>query len=382
MTKNKVTLAVILRRYITQQVATTTLIVLLFLMALLLGGRLVRYFGMAAEGSLDIRLLFGIIAYNIPTFLELILPLAFFVALMLTFGRMYVDNEMSVLFSSGQSRARLTQIILPLIVILFVLEGFLSLWAKPYGLANSEKLWHTQSLSSAIDLIKPKTFISSGDYHFYVGDVDKKNKRLRDLYVIQTAQNDKQRDIIITAKQAEQLPSHADDNVSRLDLVDGKRYEMDSHSRVYNQIQFERYRISIAKPSSEQVSTQNIATQPSFTLLKHWHKPEAKAELGYRLTLPFLIIIACLLATPLAQVQPRQGRWLRLMPAILLFVACAVSIISLKTNISKQKLSYLAYVWFGLLVLAGCVWLNIQQTVLYRLSYRKHIATTAQQESV
>lgn len=371
----------ILRRYITQQVATTTLIVLLFLMALLLGGRLVRYFGMAAEGSLDIGLLFSIIFYNIPTFLELILPLSFFVALMLTFGRMYVDNEMSVLFSSGQSRGRLMRIMLPFILILFMVEGFLSLWAKPYGLANSEKLWHTQSLSSAIDLIKPNTFISSGNYHFYVGDVDKQNKRLSDLYVIQTAKNPNQRDVIITAKQAKQLPSHEDDSMTRLDLIDGKRYEIDSNSLVYNQTHFERYRISFAKPSSEQVSTQNVATQPSLTLLQHWHKPEVKAELGYRLTLPFLIIIACMLATPLAQVQPRQGRWLRLMPAILLFVACAVSIISLKANISKQKLNNLAYVWFILAVLAVCFWLNIQQTVLHRLRYRKNLRTTANQES-
>lgn len=371
----------ILRRYITQQVATTTLIVLLFLMALLLGGRLVRYFGMAAEGQLEIGLLFGIIFYNIPTFLELILPLSFFVALMLTFGRMYVDNEMSVLFSSGQSRGRLMRIMLPFIVVMFVLEALLSLWAKPYGLAHSEKIWHTQSLSSAIDLIKPKTFISSGNYHFYVGDVDKQNKRLTDLYVIQTAQGDEQRDVIITAKKAEQLPSHTDDNVTRLDLIDGKRYEMDSHNLVYNQTYFESYRISIAKPSSEQVSSQNIATQTSLTLLKHLHKPEAKAELGYRLTLPFLIIIACMLATPLAQVQPRQGRWLRLMPAILVFVACAVSIISLKTNISKQKLSYLAYVWFVLAVLVVCFWLNVQQAVLHRLRYRKNLRTISQQES-
>ena len=67
------------------------------------GGRLIRYFGIAAEGRLDVGLLFAIIGYNLPTFLELILPLSFFVALMLVLGRMYVDHEMSVLFSSGNS---------------------------------------------------------------------------------------------------------------------------------------------------------------------------------------------------------------------------------------------------------------------------------------
>ena len=46
----------ILRRYMTQQVAANTAIVLLFLMALMLGGRLIRYFGIAAEGRLDVGL--------------------------------------------------------------------------------------------------------------------------------------------------------------------------------------------------------------------------------------------------------------------------------------------------------------------------------------
>ncbi|MFN3564075.1 MAG: LPS export ABC transporter permease LptF, partial [Moraxella osloensis] len=41
----------------TQQVAANTAIVLLFLMALMLGGRLIRYFVIAAEGRVDVGLL-------------------------------------------------------------------------------------------------------------------------------------------------------------------------------------------------------------------------------------------------------------------------------------------------------------------------------------
>ena len=48
----------------------------------------------------------------------------------------------------------------------------------------------------------------------------------------------------------------------------------------------------------------------------------AQAELGYRLSLPWLIILAPMLAVPLAQVRPRQGRWLRLLPASYLSQLC------------------------------------------------------------
>ena len=60
----------ILRRYMTQQVAANTAIVLLFLMALMLGGRLIRYFGIAAEGRLDVGLLFAIMAITFQPFLS------------------------------------------------------------------------------------------------------------------------------------------------------------------------------------------------------------------------------------------------------------------------------------------------------------------------
>ena len=63
----------ILRRYMTQQVASTTALVLGFLVVMMLGGRLIRYFGIAAEGNLDIGLLFTIIGYNLPYFLKKIL---------------------------------------------------------------------------------------------------------------------------------------------------------------------------------------------------------------------------------------------------------------------------------------------------------------------
>lgn len=161
-------LFVILRRYMTRQVASTTALVLGFLVVMMLGGRLIRYFGIAAEGNLDIGLLFTIIGYNLPYFLELILPLAFFIALMLVFGRLYVDQEMAVINASGVSRGKLARLMTPLILALFVGEAALSVVGKPWGVRSSESVWQQQALTSAFDLIRPKEFISSGNYHLYV----------------------------------------------------------------------------------------------------------------------------------------------------------------------------------------------------------------------
>lgn len=366
----------ILRRYMTQQVAANTAIVLLFLMALMLGGRLIRYFGIAAEGRLDVGLLFAIIGYNIPTFLELILPLSFFIALMLVLGRMYVDHEMSVLFASGISRGRLTRLMIPLITGLFVFQMGISLLAKPWGLSNSEQIWQTQSLGSLLDLVRPKTFISSGNYHLYVDEFDKEKRELKNLYVVQQ-QTDKsgkiaKNDVIITATRAYQVPSKDTDSSMQLDLFQGRRYELGTNNAKYNQASFEKYRITLEKPASEKITETNVETQTTAKLLAHTQKPEVKAELGYRFTMPWLIIIAAMLATPLAQVRPRQGRWLRLLPSVLIFASCAISIISLRTAIAKESISEYAYIWLIVGFIAFALLLNWQSRVVHRVRYRRH----------
>lgn len=397
----------ILRRYMMREVATHTALVLGFLVVLMLGGRLIRYFGIAAEGGLDVSLLFTIIGYNLPYFLELILPLAFFIALMLVFGRLYVDHEMAVINGSGISRGRLARMMIPLILLLFVIEAGLSMVGKPWGVRNSENVWQQQALSSAFDLIRPNEFISSGNYHLYVGSLSKDKKELQDVVLIQSKTSEvntkntnaeadannngsvatalpKRRptkDTIILAKRAMQVDSGDNPGVTQLDLYQGRRYEIGADSLKYNQVGFERYRISLTEPSKDTVTEDNIETQKIDALWRtampdHAVSPTpamqaARAELGYRFALPWLMIIAPMLAVPLAQVKPRQGRWLRLFPAILLYVSCALAIISLKNAVSKGNFSVWAYAWVVLGFMAFALYLNWASRLHHRVKFRK-----------
>ena len=409
----------ILRRYMTQQVASTTALVLGFLVVMMLGGRLIRYFGIAAEGNLDIGLLFTIIGYNLPYFLELILPLAFFIALMLVFGRLYVDQEMAVINASGVSRGRLGRLMTPLILALFVGEAALSIVGKPWGVRSSENVWQQQALTSAFDLIRPNQFISSGNYHLYVGSLSDDKKQLQDVILIQSepekkgssAKNntaidvennidpetaeqlnipelpnalinntDISKDTITLAKRAEQVDM-GNSGVTQLDLFQGRRYEVGAGSLKYNQVGFDRYRITLTESSKEVITEDNIETQAIGPL---WQAATgnaqvgsnnamraAQGELGYRLSLPWLMIIAPMLAVPLAQVRPRQGRWLRLFPSILLFVSCALGIISLKNAVGKGSVSVWAYAWLILGFMALALYMNWGSRVQHRLRFRK-----------
>ncbi len=406
----------ILRRYMTNQVASTTALVLGFLVVMMLGGRLIRYFGIAAEGNLDISLLFSIIGYNLPYFLELILPLAFFIALMLVFGRLYVDQEMAVINGSGVSRGKLARLMTPLILALFVGEAALSVVAKPWGVRSSETIWQQQALSSAFDLIRPNEFVSSGNYHLYVGSLSDDKKQLQDVVLIQTKEtveneaplssddaelarqlastempqeltatidNSDQaitKDTITLAKRAEQVDNGAG-GVTQLDLFQGRRYEVGAGSLKYNQIGFDRYRITLTESSKEIVTEDNTETQAigplwqaatgSASVNSTSAMRAAQGELGYRFALPWLMIIAPMLAVPLSQVRPRQGRWLRLFPSILLFVSCALGIISLKNAVVQGSVSVWAYAWLIVGFMALALYMNWSSRIGHRLRVRQ-----------
>lgn len=385
----------ILRRYMIYQLSLNTAVVLGFLVVLLLGGRLIRYFGLAAEGRLDMGLLFTIIGYNLPFFLELILPLAFFIALMLVFGRLWVDHEMAVINASGISRGRLGRMATPLILLLFVIEAALSLFGKPWGVRHSESIWQEQALKSAFELIRPGEFISSGDYHLYVGSVSPDKKQLQDVLLIQTQTTEPQdtqppkpltsQDTLILAKTAKQVLTDSTESQVRaksmgktqLDLFNGRRYEISADSLKYNQVGFARYRLTLTQPVQDVVNDDNKETQPLSQIWQASRQPTvdntpniaAQAELGYRLALPWLMLLAPMLAIPLAQVRPRQGRWLRLIPAILLFVSVALLLISLKKPISDGKVGVWAYGALLVVLFILALYLNWASRLNQRLRF-------------
>ncbi len=406
----------ILRRYMNLQVATTTALVLGFLVVMLLGGRLIRYFGIAAEGGLDVGVLFTLIGYNLPYFLELILPLSFFIALMLVLGRMYSDHEMAVLNGGGISRGALSYLLLPLVLLVFAIQCWVTIVGKPWGVAKATNIWQEQSVIELFDMIRPKEFVSSGDYHLYVGEVGKNGEYLKDVIVISmngkgqmverpAKQNLEEgetveqsptptdlqtkipkqlisaKDAIIFAKSATQVNST--DGSIVLDLHEGRRYEIDTLSKKYSQVGFGRYRISLAGRSDKParaMKIEGVATRELFDIAQGkipYQTAEGKpnsvmAEMGYRFSLPWLIVIAVMLATPLATVRPRQGRWLKLIPAIFVFVAAVLILISLKESIAKGKMSIVAYPLAVLGFMGFALYLNYHERLMTNFRLNKN----------
>ena len=163
-----------------------------------------------------------------------------------------------------------------------------------------------------------------------------KREFLADVIIIETGDK---KDTLIFAKRAVQVPS--DDESIQLDLQEGRRFEIAKDSQLYNKVGFGSYRIrlDLKTPSTHNAKFEGQTTKGLLAR----NDPKAYAELAYRFSLPWAIWLAILMALPLSKVSPRQGRWLKLVPSILLYVVAVLAIISLKDPIAKGKVGVWAY---------------------------------------
>lgn len=339
----------IITRYLSRQVFATAIVVVALLTLVIMGSRLIRYFGMAAQGRLDITALFSLVGYRLPEFLTLILPLGFFIGLVLVFGRLYVDHEMAVFNASGISRANLAKKLVPLTALMCIIQLVMMAWLSPWGNRRFDEVSLSQAVRSGFDLVKPQEFISSGRFTIYAGAFSEDKTSLQDIFFYQKAKEPHQADVIIIAKKAQRVMI-ANDHAHTIDLYQGRRYSYRAGEPAYIQAEFEHYRLRLEPEQEKKIEAQRPEAMTMQQLWQHYQdKPALASELGWRLFAPFIMFLALILAIPLSEVSPRQGRYYRLFPAIMIFASLVVAMMAIKTRISKGQLSMLMY----LVVLTG-----------------------------
>ena len=332
----------IIRRYLVKQVVSTSLVVVTLLTVIMMGGQLIKRFGQAAMGRVDPSILLSIIGYRLPEFLTLILPLGFFIGLMLVLGRLYVDHEMAVLNGSGISRIQLGRLLIPLTVVYLAVQSVLMLWMSPWGLRQYEQIISVQAVRTGFDLVRPREFISSGAYTIYAGSLSEDRKNLKDIFFYQRAEKEGKPDVMILAKEATRIEI-ANETASVVDLIQGRRYEIYPGSAKYSQAEFQSYRLRLENDKEAKFESDEVEALPLAKLFANTQDPVIQSELGWRVFAPFSIVLALMLAIALCEVSPRQGRYLKLFPALLIFASLIVAMMAIKTRISKDEVGIWAY---------------------------------------
>ena len=358
----------IIFRYLSREVLVTMSAVSAVLLVIIMSGRFIKYLAQAAQGVLDPGVLFLIMGYRIPGFLQLILPLGLFLGFLLAYGRLYLDSEMTVLSATGLSRRRLTLYSMAPALVVALIVGWLSLGLSPQGVSGVSRILEEQDSLSELDTLVPGRFqsLKDGSRVTYSQGVSDDRSVLEGVFmsekrVTSSGKQDSGITLLLAdSGRQEILP----DGSRYLVLADGYRYDGTPGEADYRVIKYDSYGVLLDAPSVS-YDTGELEAMPTSEL---WgsNEPKMQAELQWRLSIPLLVFIVTLLAVPLSKINPRQGRFLKLLPAIFLYMIYLGLLIAARGQLDKGKLSpELGLWWVHVIFLAiGLLMLNWERLML------------------
>ena len=333
-------------RYLARDLISSTFAVCTVLLLVILSGRFVKYLAQAAAGELDAGILLAVIGYRLPGFLELILPLAFFLGILLAYGRFYVQNEMTVMMACGMSQARLVAYTMVPSILVALFVAWLSLDVGPTGLRKAEALLTAQKERGELDGMAGNHFypLQGGKGVTYAEEVSEKGL-MTDVFLAENnpeAEDGKQLVLVVaeTGRQHKSDPSQP----GYLILEKGYRIQGVPGQANYQITRFEEYgqRLSKPKKSGRRAKADTLLTEE---LLKSDNKAHV-AALQWRFSVPILVLVVTLIAIPLSKTNPRQGRFARMLPAVLLYVIYLVVLNAARGAVEDGKISTALGLWW------------------------------------
>jgi lipopolysaccharide export system permease protein len=344
----------IIYRYLTREILLTMLTVIGVVLVIAMGWRFSGYLRDAAGGNITQDILFLIMLYKLPVFLELIIPLSFFLGIMIAYGRLYVDSEMVVLEACGLSPARLIWITMLLAILIMAITACLSLWLKPIGEAKLELLFKSQRGLTEFDMLAPGRFqmLRSGRRVTYTEELDDKGD-LANVFITELKNQDQagpKDAIVVVASSGSQVVDKETGNRFLL-LKDGSRYSGIPGKTSYQIVEYEGYGQLLAKETAAERKP-GLTTIPTIEL---WQDPTPRnfAELQWRVSIFLLVPILGLMAVPLSRVNPRQGRFSRLAPGLALSFLYVLLLSAMRAAIEKGQLPVTLGLWWIHLVFLG-----------------------------
>src|SRR5215471_19466533 len=148
----------ILHRYIFREVVTPFILGLGIFTFVLLIARLLKLIEMVVNRGLPATQILELLGYLMPQFLEVTVPMAMLLAILIAFGRLSADAEMVAMRSSGLSIYQLAPPIIIFVAMTTLLTAVLSMYARPWATRNlKHELWEIARTRATAGL-RPQVF--------------------------------------------------------------------------------------------------------------------------------------------------------------------------------------------------------------------------------
>ena len=341
----------ILSKSLNMEVFRSSIGVLLIFFLLVVGSRVVGYFEQAAEGNIDPGIILSVITLRFPDFITLLIPLSFFLGLLITIGRLNSEGEIHGYFSAGLSKFNLIKFLLPQAFIYFFITLVLSLYIAPYTKNLSKDLLVIDSFEEQIDAIQSDEIVSLDDGGFlYVQTADEGLIKGVKLF-----QADEDNSFIVIS---DELLTKEKDKTIELNLKNGSFYGglFSESSKIISN--FNNFNFEIDKNMSQ-------SNDLSLTKLFDYSSASDQATFQWNISIPITILILLLYGIYISSSKPREGKFSFMLPGMLIYVSY-LSLLILSREFISDNPSSIFNLWFihGLFVLFLFLYVYREKIVL------------------
>jgi len=359
----------IFQRSLQRELGYTAGAVFMVLMTIMLTMMIIRIVGVAAAGKADPRDVLVLIGLTMVGYLAVMLIVTLFVSILLVLTRWYKDSEMVVWQASGLSLSAFLRPIAMFSLPIILMIGFCSLVAWPWASTQQAKISSRFQQRDDVAMISAGQFSESASNHrvFFVQKISTNAQHVENVFVTST-ENGK---LFVVASKTGQIETQP--NGDRfIVLEDGRRYDGEPGKADFRIVEFKRYGVKIEdKPTVDSVPTRGI---PSMTLVRNPTRDNL-GELAWRLGLPLMGISLMLLAIPLAYQNPRRGRTINMVFAVLIYLTYSNLQNLMQNWIDQGKVSFaLGLVLLHVIVAAIALvmlWRRIRNRPFFSLPARR-----------
>ncbi len=330
----------IFQRSLLREFAHLAMAVFLTLFLIALTTRLVRLLGQAAGGKIPSDAVVAFLGFFAVNVLPVLLSLTLFITVLLTLSRIWRDSEMVIWFNSGLSLAAWSRPVLvfaaPLVFLVALLTTVISPWTAQLADEYRSRIEARDDLSR----VDPGAFGESRSKErvFFVEAVAGDKTSVQNVFV-NSVQHGRTGVMVSETGMTEVAP-----NGDRfLVLLGGRRYEGVPGDAEFRVMEFERYAMRIATPEGDAPDT----TQKTQTTLALIENPSDVnlGELLWRIGVPLSALILAMLAIPLSYVNPRAGRSVNLVMALLVYVTYSNLLSVSQARVAQGKLDFSVGWW-------------------------------------
>ena len=338
----------IISRYLLKSLALFFLAITFIIGLLVFGNQFVLTVQESVEHGIPFAELLPLVGFNMLRDIPIILTLSLFLSIIITISQFYKNSEAVIMNSIGLGDKNFINIVQPIVIFLFFVIFFLSIFAVPWAKQHKSLAEDETINASEFSFISEGKFESfkDGEIVFYASDSSKLDaygeQNMEEIFIYSS---DKGSTVIVFASEARKYID-TQTKSTYLRLKDGIRYEGLPGSSNIKILDFEAYDLEIV--SGEVIKSisnfSKIEEKNSFDLIAEGGLL-ANAEMQWRFSQPISILILSVFGVFLGKSSPRSGKGINLIIGLVIFMLYNNGLLLAKTSIESGQLSPLIGMW-------------------------------------